>query len=90
MEKAKYLGACSVDWKHTDLFYEYRGYEYCVTKHNNGYMDKSLREQHEEEQRKIDELIEEKNKPIESSANNIAWEAFDKLYDYFETGIWED
>lgn len=89
MEKAKYLGAYSVDWKHTDLFYEYRGYEYCVTKHNNGYMDKSLRKQHEEEQRKIDELIEEKSKPIESASND-AWEAFDKFYNYFETGIWED
>lgn len=88
--KATYIGAYHDGWEHTELFYEYRGYKYCVTKHNNGYMDKSLREQHEEEQRKIDELIEEKNKPIESSANNIAWEAFDKLYDYFETGIWED
>lgn len=90
MEKAKYLGACSVDWKHTDLFYEYRGYEYCVTKHNNGYMDKSLREQHEEEQRKIDELIEsleERNKP---ALSDMTLEAFDKLYNYFETGIWED
>lgn len=88
--KAKYLGACSVDWQHTDLFYEYRCYEYCVTKHNNGYMDKSLREQHEEEQRKIDELIEEKSKPIGHSVSNDAREALDKLYSYWETGIWED
>ena len=90
MEKAKYLGACSIDWQHTDLFYEYCGYEYCVTKHNNGYMDKSLREQHEEEQRRIDELIEsleERNKPASS---DMTLEAFNMLYNYFETGIWED
>lgn len=89
MEKAKYLGAYSVDWQHTELFYEYRGYKYCVTNHNNGYMDKPLREQHEEEQRRIDKLIEEKNKPIES-ATNVVLEAIDKLYNYFETGVWED
>ena len=88
--KAKYLGAYSADWEHTELFYEYRCYEYCVTKHNNGYMDKSLREQHEEEQRKIDELIaalEERNKP---AASDMTLEAFNMLYNYFETGIWED
>lgn len=72
------------------MFYEYRGYKYCATKHNNGYMDKSLREQHEEEQRRIDyliELLEERNKP---AASDMALEAFNMLYNYFETGVWEE
>lgn len=59
--KAKYIGCIRDDWKHTELFYEYRGHEYCVTKHNNGYMDKSLKQQHEEAQAKIDYKIEHKN-----------------------------
>lgn len=51
-------------WEHTDLLYEYRGHEYIVTAHNNGYWGDSLREQHQEEQAKIDAMIENKDKLI--------------------------
>lgn len=51
-------------WEHTDLLYEYRGHEYIVTKDNNGCMGTPLWEQHQEEQKRIDELIANKDKPI--------------------------
>ena len=87
--KAKFLFAYSPSWQYTDIYYEYRGYKYSVVKYNNGCLDEPLREQHKREQRKIDELIEEKSKPIEPVSNDVC-EAFDKLYNYFETGIWEE
>lgn len=96
MEKAKYIGAYSDNsfgkgWEHTDLMYEYRGYTYFVTKHNNGCMDKSLRVQHQEEQEKIDRIIEDKDKPVsEWKYEGSAQEGFDKLWNFFETGEWVD
>lgn len=62
--KAKYIGCVHDGWQHTELIYEYKGHEYIITKHNNGYMDKSLKQQHEEEQARIDELIAHENDPI--------------------------
>lgn len=80
--KAKYLGCVKDGWKHTELHYEYRGHEYWVTKDNNGYMGKSLREQHEEEQRKIDEAIERGNDPVEVKYEGSAQEGFDIFWEY--------
>ena len=81
--KAKFLGAVKDGWQHTELMYEYRGYEYFVTKHNNGYMDKSLRQQHEEAQKEIDERILHKNDPIpEWKYEGSAQEGFDIFWNY--------
>lgn len=83
--KAKYLGAVRDGWQHTELEYEYRGHTYFVTKHNNGCLGKSLREQHEEAQRRIDELIEAQSKPIEPwQYEGSAQEGFDMLWNYWE------
>ena len=90
MYKAKFIGVTrdrnpQEAWKHTELWYEYRGHQYCVVKHNNGYMDKSLLEQHKEEQRAIDEMIERQSRPIpEWKHEGSAQEGFDIFLDYVE------
>ena len=76
--KARYIGCVHDGWEHTELEYEYRGHIYIATKHNNGYMDKSLRQQHKEEQDKIDYKIEHENDPIpEWEYKGSAEEGFD-------------
>lgn len=85
MYEAKFIGATKDSWKHTELFYEYRGYEYCVTKHNNGYMDKPLRVQHKEAQAEIDEKIKHKDDPIpEWKYEGSAQEGFDLFWNFIE------
>lgn len=70
-------------WEHTDLLYEYRGYEYIVTRHNNGYSADSLREQHAEEQRKIDERIARTNEvPAVQKYEGSAQEGFDMFFEW--------
>ena len=72
-------------WEHTDLLYEYRGHQYIVTKHNNGYAFDSLYKQHQEEQAKIDSMIEHVNDPIpEWKYEGSAQEGFDLFWDYVE------
>lgn len=44
------------------LFYQYRGHEYMITVENNGYSE-TLREKHEQEQKRIDDAIAEREKP---------------------------
>lgn len=87
-QKAKFICA-TVDrnqreaWKHTELWYEYRGHEYCVVRHNNGCMDKSLRQQHEEAQRDIDErILAAKQPPKEWQYEGSAEEGFDAFWKY--------
>lgn len=83
--KAKYIGCSHEGWQHTCLFYEYKGHEYMVVKHNNGYMDKTLRQQHEEAQKEIDELIEHENDPIpEWKYEGSAEEGFDLFWELVE------
>lgn len=65
MTKAKYIGCSHDGWQHTELHYEYRGHNYIVTKHNNGYMGESLAKQHKQAQHDIDEAIANENKPHE-------------------------
>lgn len=73
-------------WEHTDLLYEYKGYQYIVTKHNNGYAFDSLYHQHQEEQKRIDDMIERKNQPIpEWKYEGSAQEGFDIFWDYVES-----
>ena len=81
--KAKYIGCTHDGWEHTELHYEYRGHTYIVTKHNNGCLDKSLRQQHEEEQAKIDNLIAHKDDPIpEQKYEGSAQEGLDLFWEY--------
>lgn len=81
--KAKYVGCTHDGWEHTELHYEYRGHHYIVTKHNNGYLDKSLRQQHQEEQAKIDQMLEHENDPIpELKYEGSAQEGFDLFWEY--------
>ena len=95
MYKAKFIGATRdrnprEAWKHTELWYEYRGHQYCVVKHNNGYMDKPLRVQHEEAQREIDEMIDNPKPVRESKYEGSAQEGFDLFWEYCETGEWTE
>ena len=83
--KAKYIGCYNDGWQHTELEYEYRGHRYWVVKHNNGYLDKSLKQQHEDEQKKIDQIIEHENDPIpEWKYEGSAQEALDYFYEIIE------
>ena len=92
MNKARYIGATRdrnprEAWKHTELWYEYRGHKYCVVKDNNGYMGTPLRVQHEEEQRKIDEMIDNPKPVQEAQYEGSAQEGFDLFWDYCEGKI---
>ena len=83
MEKAKYIGCTHDGWQHTELHYEYRGYTYIITKHNNGYMGESLRKQHEKAQQDIDERITNKSKPHSKwQYEGSAQEGFDLFWEY--------
>ena len=84
-KKAKFISAFREGWEHTALEYEYRGKRYWVTRHNNGCMDDSLRQQHEEAQAAIDEQIRRESEPIREQKYEGSWqEGFDQLWDYFE------
>ena len=86
--KARYIGCTHDGWEHTELFCEYKGHEYVVTKHNNGYMGESLRRQHNEAKRQIDEMISRENEPIlEWEYKGSAQEGFDMFGAYVEDGI---
>jgi len=89
--KAKFIKALKGDnrfgkgWEHTELMYEYRGYEYIITKDNNGYMGTPLWKQHEEAQADIDYKIAHKNDPIpEQKYEGSAQEGFDLFWEYVE------
>lgn len=87
--KAKFICAIKGDnrfgkaWEHTDLEYEYRGYTYIVTKDNNGCMGTPLWKQHQEEQERIDRMIENKEKPIEEQRyEGSGQEGFDLFWEF--------
>lgn len=69
MCKATYKGKSygrGYDRGTTYLFYEYRGHEYMVEDRHwmPAASDMTLAEQHRREQARIDELIEQENKPV--------------------------
>lgn len=72
-------------WEHTELLYEYRGHEYIITKDNNGYMGTPLWKQHQEEQERIDKMIENEVKPI-PKYTGAAEEGFELFWEYIEKG----
>lgn len=84
MPKAKFL--CSTPDKNnaymTHLFYEYRGREYMITRHDNGYSE-SLREQHRLEQKRIDDLLDNPTKVCKPSGE--VERAFSSLYALWES-----
>ena len=60
--KARYVGKVrDRNGYAVHLFYEYRGYEYMITDEHNGY-SQTLREKHKAEQKRIDDIIDNKNK----------------------------
>ena len=70
-------------WEHTDLVYEYRGREYIVTRHNNGYAFDTLKNQHKAEQARIDYEIEHENDgPKPYKYEGSAQEGFDLFFEY--------
>ena len=82
-QKGKYIGCVHDGWEHTVLFYEYRGHEYQIIKDNNGYMGEPLFRQHQNEQRRIDEMIEHENDPIPAwKYEGSAEEGFDSFWNY--------
>ena len=83
MEKAKYIGKSRDKYgPAVHLHYEYKGYEYTVTDHHNGFSE-TLREQHEYEQNRIDDLIREENKPERTTTyEDTAEYGFDLFLEY--------
>ena len=82
---AKYIGCAHDGWERTELYYEYKGYEYAVIKYNNGCMDAPLYIQHKTEQEKIDDWIKKKSKPIkEWKYEGSAEEGFDIFMEYVD------
>lgn len=72
-------------WEHTELHYEYRGYEYIVTKDNNGCMGDTLKEQHRKAQEEIDNKIAHKDDPIpEWKYEGSSQEGFDLFWEFVE------
>lgn len=66
------------------LHYEYRGHEYIITRMNNGYMESPMWYEHQQEQKSIDESIENENKPIpnQDKYEGTAQEGFDIFWEY--------
>ena len=83
--KATFIKAIRNGWEHTDLMYEYRGYTYIVTRHNNGYAFDDLASQHKKTQEEIDYKIEHKDDPIpEWQYEGSAEEGFDLFLNMVE------
>lgn len=75
-------------WEWTYLLYEYRGHEYIIEKANNGYMDTPMWKKHQEEQDRIDRMIENEGKPMpEWKYEGSAQEGFDLFWEYVEGNI---
>ena len=72
-------------WEHTELLYEYRGHEYIVTKHNNGYSGDSLPSQHKKAQEEIDKLIDAPKQIEPWKYEGSAQEGFDLFWKYVES-----
>lgn len=83
MSKAKKLFTTYGKY-YNNVTYEYRGYQYDVT-YGNGWNTfvTPAHLQHQYEQEKIDKIIADKDK---HAPGFTADEAFDMLYDYWETG----
>lgn len=93
MNKAKFITAVKSrnpldrhSWEHTDLIYEYRGHQYIVTAHNNGYFGDTLKEQHRREQAAIDQRINEAENHKEWQYEGSADQAFDESFEVLTNG----
>ena len=67
-------------------FYQYRGHEYMIHFCNNGCSDDDyIWKRHQEEQKKIDEMIEHKDDVVVPEPANNEWEkALDDFFKYME------
>lgn len=84
--KAKFIGkyqGTGYDKHMVYLEYEYRGKTYTVYE-NKAKGNEPLADQHKSEQALIDRQLDQKCNSTED-----AQIGFDKLWNYFETGIWE-
>lgn len=93
MKKAKYIGKyvdTSFGQHIVSLEYEYRGKRYTVTENlNKGNIPLSW--QHRNAQIEIDARIERESKPKKPYRYEDSAEyAFNLLYEYFETGEWNE
>ncbi len=63
------------------LFYEYKGHEYMITDEHNGYSE-TLKEKHEAEQKRIDNIIENEKKENKTDSENNFFDlsVLDMLY----------
>lgn len=82
--KAKFIGKLYDRYgKYVDLEYEYKGYIYFIRNHFSGNaMDENLYQQHKEEQKKIDNLINNKTEVKKEGSFD-----FGEIWDILE---WED
>lgn len=87
--KAKFIGKVKDKYSPltTDLLYEYRGKTYMITAYNNGYSE-SLATQHQKEQTRIDNEIDNPQ-PIKPYSDDTE-KALDQFFEYCDTGIWKD
>lgn len=88
---AKFIGKTFDEKRRAVLIYEYKGVTYAVTDPGwNQPLGGSLYQQHQEEQRQIDDmLLRPKADPTDRGTNDSEL-AFNKLFNYFETGEWEE
>jgi len=64
MERAKLISRHrNLENKGTDLVYSYRGHEYMITAYGWGGCSDTLAQQHRTEQHRIDQIIEQENRP---------------------------
>lgn len=91
MIKAKYIGCLGHmpydKYKSPIYVYEYRGIKYDVTDYRNGY-SVSMYQQHHAEQSRIDALLD--NKKEETIEMENASIGLNKIFNYFDSGEWED
>ena len=77
--RAKYIGKVrDRNGYAVHLFYEYRGHEYMITDEHNGYSE-TLKEKHEAEQKRIDDIIENKKKE-NKTGEEFSLSVLDMLY----------
>lgn len=82
MYKAKYLYSMGNSYYYSK-FFEYKGHEYEVT-YSSGYTtfkQKSAKQQHEENQRRIDEMINNPVKEEKLKATNKVQDALDYFFE---------
>lgn len=87
MTKAKYIGKYKSE-KGIDLIYQYKGHEYIVTDYGWSGYSESLKEQHEFNQRRIDMILDIREKESDRKEKEIDKSEFN-LEEVFEILGWD-